>query len=153
MWYESAIISCFFEFTVRIKCKLKGKTYQQYFTSNFVPAEDVKEANWDQLISQDGLIAADFWATWCPFCMQLKPVFEEVSNDFADVKFVKVNVQEEPNIASKYGVQGIPVIKYFCKGMEVGSVLGFRTTEQLTQDVKKIMSEQEQCLANASKMK
>ena len=118
-----------------------------------MPAEDVKEANWDQLLSQDGLIAADFWATWCPFCMQLKPVFEEVSNDFADVKFVKVNVQEEQNIASKYGVQGIPVIKYFCKGMEVGSVLGFRTKEQLTQDVKKIMSEQEQCLANASKMK
>ncbi len=137
----------------RIKCKLKGKTYQQSFTSNFVPAEDVKEANWDQLLSQDGLIAADFWATWCQFCMRLKPVFEEVSNDFADVKFVKVNVEEEQNIASKYGVQGIPVIKYFCKGMEVGSVLGFRTKEQLTQDVKKIMSEQEQCLANASKMK
>ncbi len=116
-------------------------------------AEDVKEAEWDQLLSQDGLIAVDFWATWCPFCMQLKPVFEEVSNDFPDVKFVKVNVQDEPNISSRYGVQGIPVIKYFCKGMEVGSVLGFRTKEQLTQDVKKIMSEQEQCLANASKMK
>ncbi len=116
-------------------------------------AEDVKEAEWDQLISQDVLIAADFWASWCPFCMKLKPVFEEVSNDFAAVKFVKVNVQEEQNIASKYGVQGIPVIKYFCKGMEVGSILGFRTKEQLTQDIKKIMSEQEQCLANASKMK
>ncbi len=116
-------------------------------------AEDVKEAEWDQLLSQDGLIAADFWAIWCPFCMQLKPVFEEVSNDFADVKFVKINVQDEPNIASKYGVQGIPVIKYFCKGMEVGSVLGFRPIEQLTQDVKKIMSEKEQCLANTSKMK
>ncbi len=116
-------------------------------------AEDVKEANWEQLLSQDGLIAADFWATWCPFCMQLKPVFEEVSNDFPDVKFVKVNVQDEPNISSKYGVQGIHVIKYFCKGKEVGSVLGFRTKEQLIQDIKKIMSEQEQCLANASKMK
>jgi len=148
----------FFDFildllTVRIKCKLKGKTYQEFFTANFMAAQDVKEANWDQLLSQDGLIAADFWVIWCPFCTKLEPVFEEVSNDFADVKFVKVNVQEEQNIASRYGVEGIPVIKYFCKGMEVGSVLGFRTKEQLTQDIKKIMSEQEQCLANASKMK
>jgi len=46
--------------TVRIKCYLKGKTYQQFFTSNFVTAEDVKEANWDQVISQDGLIAAEY---------------------------------------------------------------------------------------------
>jgi len=38
-----------------------------------VAAEDVKEAEWDQLISQDVLIAADFWASWCPFCMKLKP--------------------------------------------------------------------------------
>ena len=116
-------------------------------------AEDVKEANWDQLLSQDGLIAADFWAPWCQFCVKLAPVFEEISNDYPEVKFVKVHVENEPGIASKYGVQGIPVIKFFCKGMEVASVLGYRSKEQLTQDVKKIMSEQEQCLANASKMK
>ncbi len=64
-------------------------------------AEDVKESEWDQLLSQDGLIAAYFWATCCPFCMKLKPVFEQVSNDFADVKFVKVNVQEEQKGSDK----------------------------------------------------
>ncbi len=119
----------------------------------FMATQEVKEAEWDQLISQDVLIAADFWATYCGFCMRLKPVFEEVSNDFPDVKFVKVNVEDEPNIASRYGIQGIPVIKYFCKGMEVASVLGFRSKEQLTQDINKVVSEQQQCLANTSKVK
>jgi len=115
--------------------------------------KDVKESEWDAEVLAQDQVAVDFWAPWCPFCVKLAPVFEEVSNEISDMKFVKVNVQDEQNIASKYGVQGIPVIKFFCKGMEVGEVLGYRSKEQLTQDVKKIMSEQDQCMANTSKMK
>jgi len=115
--------------------------------------EEVKESEWDEkVLSQESLVAADFWAQTCPFCLRLAPVFEEVSNEVTDVKFVKVNVQNEPNLATKYGVQGIPVIKYFCKGLVVGEVLGYRNKEQLTQDVQKFRSEQEQCVANASRV-
>ena len=56
---------------------------------------DVKTSQWDSLISEKNLIAADFWAPWCPFCVKLKPIFESVSKDYSEIKFVKVNVQKK----------------------------------------------------------
>lgn len=118
-----------------------------------MPLEDVSEAQWnDKVLSQDH-VAVDFWAPWCPFCIRLAPVFEEISGEVSDMKFVKVNVQNEQTIASKYGVLGIPVIKFFCHGREVSSVVGFRSKEQLRQDITRIRAEDEACVANSSKMK
>ncbi|MGD1834628.1 MAG: thioredoxin family protein [Nitrososphaeraceae archaeon] len=118
-----------------------------------MPVDDVSETQWnDKVLSQDH-VAVDFWAPWCPFCVKLAPVFEEVSNEISEMKFVKVNVQNEQNIALKYGVQGIPVIKFFCRGREVGSVVGFRNKEQLKQDITRVMKEGELCVTNSSEMK
>lgn len=52
-------------------------------------------------------------------------LFESVAKDYQGIKFVKVNVQEEGDLASRHGIQGIPVIKFFCEGREVGEVVGF----------------------------
>jgi len=70
-------------------------------------------------------VATDFWAEWCPYCVQLKPIFESTATYCQDIKFVKVNVQAEADIASRYGIRGIPVIKFFCEGKEVGEIVGF----------------------------
>ena len=86
---------------------------------------DVRTSEWDYLISGKRLVAADFWAEWCPYCVRLKPIFESAATDYQDIKFVKVNVQAEADIASRYGIQGIPVIKFFCEGKEVGEIVGF----------------------------
>jgi thioredoxin 1 len=83
---------------------------------------DVKTSQWDSLISEKNLIAADFWAPWCPFCVKLKPIFESVSKDYSEIKFVKVNVQEEEDLAKRYGIKGIPVIKFICEEIEVGEL-------------------------------
>jgi thioredoxin 1 len=118
-----------------------------------MPVEDVTEAGWnDKVLSQDR-VAVDFWAPWCPFCVRLAPVFDKASDEVSDMKFVKVNVQNEQSVASKYGVQGIPAIKFFCHGREVGSVLGFRNFEQLKRDIERVRVEDESCVANSSEMK
>ncbi len=56
--------------------------------------------------------------------MKLKPVFEAIAKEYPDIKFVKVNVDQDPEIASNYGVLGIPIIKFFCEGKEVGEIVG-----------------------------
>ena len=115
--------------------------------------EDVTEAQWnDKVISQD-YVAVDFWAEWCAFCKRLAPVYDEVSNEVTDMKFVKVNIENEMGLAQKYGVQGIPAIKFFCNGKEVGGVVGFRTKDQLKQDITKARAEGEACVANSSDIK
>ena len=107
-------------------------------------------SEWDSLISGKNLVAADFWAPWCPFCVRLKPIFESVAKDYQDIKFVKVNVQEEGDLASRYGVQGIPVIKFFCEGREVGEVVGYIPQEVLKEKLEEIAKNAPSCLTNTS---
>jgi thioredoxin 1 len=113
---------------------------------------DVKSSEWDSLISDKKLVAADFWAPWCPYCMRLKPVFESVAKEYSgsDIKFVKVNVEEEQEIASKYGIQGIPVVKFFCEGKEVGEIVGYVPQDILRKEIERISKDVPSCLANTS---
>lgn len=111
---------------------------------------DLKTSEWDSLISDKNLVAADFWAQWCPYCVRLKPIFESVAKDYQNIKFVKVNVQEEAELASRYGIQGIPVIKFFCEGKEVGEIVGFVPENELKKQVEKIAKNVPNCLSNTS---
>jgi thioredoxin 1 len=66
----------------------------------------LRSAEWNSLISGKKLVAADFWAPWCPYCVRLKPIFDSVAKDYAEnINFVKINVDEEPDLASRYGIQ------------------------------------------------
>lgn len=117
-------------------------------------AIDIKSSQWESLVSGKKLVVADFWAPWCPYCTRLKPIFESIANDYTQqMEFVKVNVDEEPNIASKYGIQGIPVVKFFCEGKEVGEVVGYVRREVLKQEIDKTASNAPSCLANTSMRK
>ena len=115
--------------------------------------EDVTEAQWDEKVLSQDHVAVDFWAEWCGFCKQLAPVYDQVSDEVTDMKFVKVNVQNEGGLAQRYGVQGIPAIKFFCNGQEVGGVVGYRTKDQLKQDITRVRAEDEACVANSSDMR
>ena len=115
--------------------------------------ENISESIWDEKITSTNLAVVDFWADWCGFCKQLAPIYDEVSENFPDILFAKVDVGVEMNLAQKFGIQGIPAIKFFCFGKEVGSVTGFRTKTQLLQDIVKVQSEAEACAANSSNLK
>lgn len=133
---------------------VKGISYQLDLSLTVLMAIDIKSSQWDSLISGKKLVVADFWAPWCPYCMRLKPIFESIANDYTQqMEFVKVNVDEEPNIASKYGIQGIPVVKFFCEGKEVGEVVGYVPREVLKQEIDKAASSAPSCLANTSMRK
>ncbi len=114
-------------------------------------SSDIKqEAEWDSLISGKKLVAADFWAPWCPFCLRLKPIFESIASKYADIRFVKINVDEQEGLASRYGIQGIPVIKFFCEGREVGEIFGYVPQNELEKRISEISSDVPTCLANTS---
>jgi thioredoxin 1 len=110
----------------------------------------IQEAEWDSLVSGKNLVAADFWAPWCPYCMRLKPIFESMASKFPEVIFVKINVDEQQELASRYSIRGIPVIKFFCEGREVGEIVGYVPQNELEKRIGELSSEVPSCLANTS---
>jgi thioredoxin 1 len=109
-----------------------------------------QETEWDSLVSGKKLVAADFWAPWCPYCMRLKPIFESIASKYPDITFVKINVDEQEGLTSRYGIRGIPVIKFFCEDREVGEIVGYVPQNELKNRISEISREVPTCLANTS---
>ena len=73
---------------------------------------------------RSGSFVVDFWAAWCGPCRMIAPILDELAGERADVTFAKLNVDENPRTASRFGVQGIPLLVFFKNGAEVGRVVG-----------------------------
>jgi putative thioredoxin len=93
-----------------------------------VVVREVAEADFDQQVveaSKTRPVVVDFWAPWCQPCHQLAPVLERVAQRHTgDVDLVKVNIDQAPLLARRYGVQGIPNVKAFKAGQVVGEFTG-----------------------------
>jgi thioredoxin len=84
---------------------------------------ELNDANFRSEIAS-GPIVVDFWAAWCGPCRMIAPIIEELAAQRTDVRFGKLNVDENPRTASQFGVQGIPLLIYFKDGAERGRVVG-----------------------------
>ncbi|MFN3234472.1 MAG: thioredoxin TrxA [Gammaproteobacteria bacterium] len=77
-------------------------------------------------------VLVDFWAEWCGPCKMLMPVIDEVSAEYAEkVKFLKINVDDNPETAPKFGVRGIPTLILFKDGQVLATKVGSMTKSQL----------------------
>ena len=87
--------------------------------------------SWEiDVINSDVPVFVDFWAEWCGPCRMVGPVVEELANDYdGKVKFVKVNVDEANELASKYNVFSIPTLAIFNKGQLVTQQVGAASKE------------------------
>lgn len=83
------------------------------------------------VLESDKPVLVDFFATWCGPCRQMSPVLEQVASERSDVKIVKVDVDENQNLASEYGVMSIPTLIYFKNGKAVSQAVGARSKASL----------------------
>ncbi len=84
------------------------------------------EANFDEaLAAQSGLLMVDFWAEWCGPCRAIAPVLEGLAVEYGDrVTLAKVNVDENPGLAARYGIRSIPTVLFLKQAKVVGDVVG-----------------------------
>ncbi len=93
------------------------------------------ESNWQaEVINSDKPVVVDFWAPWCGPCRIIAPIIEELAIEMGDkVKFGKLNTDENPNIAMRYGIRAIPTIMLFKNGEVVDTRIGVQPKEALRQ--------------------
>ncbi|RJQ20017.1 MAG: thioredoxin [Nitrospiraceae bacterium] len=88
--------------------------------------------SFDQTIKSPGLVMVDFWATWCGPCKIIAPVIEELAKEYAGkVTFAKVNTDENPDLASRHNIRGIPTLIFFKDGKVLDQVVGAVPKTQL----------------------
>lgn len=92
------------------------------------------DAAWDtEVLNSDQPVLVDFWAEWCGPCKMLAPVLESVVDDYAGkIKIVKINVDENPETAPKFGIRGIPTLILFRNGKVSATKVGALSKSQLT---------------------
>jgi thioredoxin 1 len=99
-----------------------------------VTAEYVK-----QLQLEGKKILVDYWATWCGPCQALIPRLELLESDYPNVTFVKVNVDEERDLAVKYQIRSIPTLVLFKEGVPVWRNSGVLTEQKISDKIKEVL--------------
>ena len=88
---------------------------------------DISQSNFDAEVLKSGdPVLVDFWAPWCGPCKMLSPIVEKVASAHAGkAKFVKLNTDDNPNVAGQYQVSGIPCLILFKNGQPVDRIVGY----------------------------
>ena len=87
----------------------------------------------DEVLESDKKVLVDFWAPWCGPCRMVSPIVEEIAEENAAIKVAKINIDEQPQLASQYGVMSIPTLMVFENGDIADKAVGARNKSFILQ--------------------
>jgi len=111
-------------------------------------------AEWKSKILKSELpVIVEFYTTTCPFCARLTPVFRKLSEVYGDrMRFALVNASESADIAEGYGVMGVPTLKFFCDGRPINEIVGFKSEEEMKDEIEKVLRTYRTCISQSSRL-
>ena len=104
------------------------------------PAETSDATFKDEVLENDLPVLVDFWAPWCGPCRMVAPVVEELAEEYdGKVSFYKLNTDDNPQVATTYGIRSIPTLLVFKSGEPVGQIVGFRPKGDLKKRLDEVL--------------
>jgi len=105
-------------------------------------SEILNDTNFDQFIKEHENVMVDFFAEWCGPCKMLGPIIDEIAEEYQDksVKIVKLNVEESPQTAQKFGVMSIPTSIYFKNGEVKETGVGLMPKDQIKEKIDNLIN-------------
>jgi len=95
----------------------------------------------DEVLNSNDTIMVDFWAEWCGPCRAVSPILDQIASEHSDkIKIVKLNVDDNPQMAMKYQITSIPAMKVFRNGEVVKTVIGAKPKPAIEADLAEFLS-------------
>ncbi|MFX0133723.1 MAG: thioredoxin [Candidatus Hodarchaeota archaeon] len=92
-----------------------------------------------EVLESDIPVFVDFWASWCPPCKMIEPAIKKLRVDYNNkIKIVKINVDRNPSVASKYNIEGVPTYIIFQNGKEISREIGAKSIQQIRKMIDKL---------------
>jgi thioredoxin 1 len=101
------------------------------YVCTVMPQAITTDAFETEVLKSEQPVIVDFWAEWCGPCHAVSPVLEQIAEEREDLRLVKVNIDEEPALAQRYGVMSIPTILLFKDGEPAAAAIGAQPKKML----------------------
>ncbi len=97
----------------------------------------IEDSNFDEIVLQaETPVLVDFWAPWCRPCLMVAPILDELAEEYSGrINIARIDVDQNPKTAAKYGIMSIPTMLIFKKGEPVGNIVGFRPKVELKRNL------------------
>lgn len=98
---------------------------------------EISEEDFNKIINNSHkLVVVDFFAEWCMPCLMLSPIIEDLAEQMKEVKFVKINKEDNEELVKKYGITSIPCLVMFKEGKEVERIIGSHSADVIEKKIK-----------------